>query len=123
VDQFADKVFEFISQSEKRIQENNKYEKENMEGEEEDQLDEEDLAVLKEENKNEQQLQVDLGEIIGVIFKTHKDHCRNLVQKLITTILPEVAKHDTKQKQKFLLFILDDMVEFLGPAFLGAVYP
>lgn len=123
VDQFADKVFEFIKQSENRIQENNKYEKDNMKGEEEDQLDEEDLLVLKEENKNEQQLQLDLGEIIGVIFKTHKDHCQNLAQKLINTILPEVAKHESKQKQKFLLFILDDMVEFLGPSFLGPVYP
>lgn len=72
VDQFADKVFEFIKQSENRIQDNNKYEKENMDGEEDDQLDEEDLLVLKEENKNENQLQLDLGEIIGVLFKTHK---------------------------------------------------
>jgi len=92
VDQFSDKVFEFIKQSENRIQENNKYEKENMDGEEEDQLDEEDLMVLKEENKNEQQLQLDLGEIIGVIFKTHKIFCQNLVQKLISSILPDIAK-------------------------------
>jgi hypothetical protein len=58
-----------------------------------------------------------------VLFKTHKDHCQGLAQKLINTVLPEVAKHESKQKQKFLLFILDDMVEFLGPAFLGPVYP
>jgi len=116
-------VFEFIRQSENRVQENNKYEKENMQGDEDEQLDEEDLIVLKEENKNEHQLQLDLGEIIGVIFKTHKDHCNTLTQKLITTILPEVAKFETKQKQKFLLFILDDMVEFLGPSFLGPIYP
>lgn len=68
-------MFEFIKGSEGRIQENNKYEKDNLQGDEEDQLDEEDILVLKEENKNEQQLQLDLGEIIGVIFKTHKDHC------------------------------------------------
>lgn len=96
VDQFSDKVFAFIKQSENRIQENNKYEKENMDGEEEDQLDEEDLLVLKEENKNENQLQLDLGEIIGVLFKTHKPHVNNLVQKLITTYLPELAKLESK---------------------------
>ena len=94
-----------------------------MDGEEDDQLDEEDLLVLKEENKNEQQLQLDLGEIIGVLFKTHKDHCSNLVQKLISTILPEIAKQEGKQKTKLLLFILDDMIEFLGPVFLGPMYP
>jgi len=123
VDAFAEKVFGFIQQSENRIQDNTKYEKENLEGDEEDKLDEEDLAVLKEENKNENELQVALAEIFGILFKTHKAHCSNLVQKLISTVLPEVAKSDTKQKQKFLLFILDDMVEFLGPDFLGPVYP
>jgi len=79
VDVFAAKVFEFINQSENRINENNKYEKENMDGEEEDQLDEEDLLVLKEENKNEHQLQLDLGEIFGVLFKTHKERVQNVV--------------------------------------------
>lgn len=123
VDQFSQKVFEFINQSESRVKENNKYEQENLEGEEEDQLDEEDLMVLKEENKNEQQLQLDLGELFGMLFKTHKDRCTNLVQRLITEFLPEIAKSDSKQKQKFLLFVLDDMIEYLGPSFLGPVYP
>lgn len=123
VDQFSSKIFEFIKQSENRIQENNKYEKEQMEGDDQDKLDDEDIAVLKEENKAETDLQLGLAEIIGVLFKTHKNHCKNLVHKLITEILPEVAKVDTKAKNKFLLFILDDMVEFLGPEFLGPIYP
>ena len=52
-----------------------------------------------------------------------KMSCRNLVQKLIIEVLPAVAKDDTKHKNKFLLFILDDMVEYLGPDFLGPIYP
>ncbi len=68
-------------------------------------------------------MQLGLAEIIGILFKTHKNHCKNLVHKLITQILPEVAKIDTKAKNKFLLFILDDMVEFLGPDYLGPIYP
>lgn len=123
VDQFADKIFGFIKESENRIQDNEKYEKENQEGEEEDQLDEEDILVLKEENKNENELQLSLAEILGILFKTHKMHVKNLVQKLLVDIIPLVEKQTSKQKQKFLLFILDDMVEYLGPDFLGPVYP
>lgn len=123
VDQFAKQIFDFITQSENRIQDNNKYEKENMDGDEDDQLDEEDLLVLKEENKNENQLQLDLGEILGVLFKTHKEHVRNVVQELVTNKLPQLAKLESKQKKKFMLFVLDDMVEYLGPDFLGALYP
>lgn len=58
-----------------------------------------------------------------MMFKYHKDHCQGLVQKLISTVLPEVAKDTSKAKVKFLLFILDDMVEYLGPDFLGPIYP
>jgi len=123
VDQFSGKILEFISQSENRIQDNNKYQEENAQGEEDEQLDEEDLAVLKEENKAENELQIALAEILGILFKTHKYSCRNLVQKLITEVLPAIAKDDSKHKNKFLLFILDDMVEYLGPDFLGPIYP
>jgi hypothetical protein len=47
-------------------------EKENQDGDEEDKMDEEDLMVLKEENKNEHELQISLAEIFGILFKTHK---------------------------------------------------
>ena len=57
------------------------------------------------------------------MFKTHRDSCQPLVQKLIAEVLPKVAKDTGKAKTKFLLFILDDMVEFLGPEFLGPIYP
>jgi len=42
-----------------------------MDGDEEDKLDEEDIAVLKEENKSENELQIQLAEILGILFKTH----------------------------------------------------
>ena len=56
VKMFSQKIFDFMQQSDNREQDNQKYEKENMDGDEEDRLDEEDLAVLKEENKNEHEL-------------------------------------------------------------------
>ena len=56
VDLFWKKILEFIQQSQNRIDENNKYEKENCEGDDDDKLDEEDLIVLKEENKSENEL-------------------------------------------------------------------
>ena len=56
VTQFTDKVLNFIKESENRLKENTKYESEAQAGDEEDRLDEEDLIVLKEENKNENEL-------------------------------------------------------------------
>ena len=65
---------------------------------------------MKEENKAENELQIALAEILGILFKTHKMSCRNLVQKLIIEVLPAVAKDDTKHKNKFLLFVDVDIV-------------
>jgi hypothetical protein len=42
---------------------------------------------LKEENKNEFQLQLDLGECIGALFKTHKTLVQGVVQDLLTAKL------------------------------------
>ena len=69
------------------------------------------------------ELQITLAELFGAMFKTHRDHCKNLTQKLISEILPKFANDQDKHKSKFLLFVLDDMVEFLGPDFLGPIYP
>jgi len=41
---------------------------------------------------------------------------------LIQTILPPALGSGEKQKTKFGLFVMDDMVEFLGPELLGPLY-
>jgi hypothetical protein len=80
------------------------------------------MELVKEENKSEYDLQLSIAEIIGIIFKTHKQLCGNLLQALFAGPLPEALKSTEKSKTKFALFILDDMVEFLGPEYLGNHY-
>ena len=41
------------------------------------------------------------------------------MNSLFTTLLPQAIQSGVKEKEKFALFILDDMVEFLGPEILG----
>lgn len=77
------------------------------------------MAVFKDEIKEENELQCSLVEILGLLFKTHKLHCRPLVDKVLNEILPKLTNTTDKAKQKFLLYILDDMIEYLGPEFLG----
>jgi hypothetical protein len=108
--------------SDERIKENNAMAKNEEAEDEDDQLDQEDLEVIKEENKNEYDLQLSIAEIIGIIFKTHGPLCGNLLQELFTNILPPALSSEEKQKTKFALFLLDDMVEFLGPELLGTYY-
>lgn len=78
--------------------------------------------MVKEENRSEYDLQLSISEIMGTIFKTHKGHVSNLLNVLFTTVLPGALQSEVKDKTKFVLFILDDMVEFLGPQILGQHY-
>lgn len=95
----------------------------NVDGEDEDdELDQDDLEVIKEENKSEYDLQLSIAEIFGILFKTHGTSCGNLLNELFTIILPAAFNSEEKSKTKFGLFILDDMVEFLGPEILGTQY-
>lgn len=41
---------------------------------------------------------------------------------LFSKVLQEAITSSEKQKNKFAVFIMDDMVEFLGPQYLGQQY-
>lgn len=59
---------------------------------------------------------------MGILFKTHGQLCSGLIQELFANILPPALASNEKQKTKFGLFVMDDMVEFLGPDLLGSHY-
>lgn len=123
VEALAKLLLDQYQKSDNRIKENNEVAKngENAD-DEDDQIDQDEMEVIKEENNNEYDLQLSIAEIIGIIFKTHGALCGALIHELFTNILPAAFATGEKQKTKFGLFILDDMVEFLGPALLGSNY-
>jgi hypothetical protein len=76
--------------------------------------------MIKEENKSEFDLQLSLSEVLGVLFKSHKPHAHLIITKLFQSLIPDALSSGIKEKVKFALFILDDMVEFLGVEVLGS---
>lgn len=75
--------------SNQRINENNELAKNDDKEDEDDEIDQDELEVLKEENKNEYDLQLSIAEIIGIIFKTHSTLATGIVQNLFDTLLTE----------------------------------
>lgn len=121
VDALTVQLIDMYNQSDNRIKENNEMVKKGEDDDEEDEI-EEDMELIKEENRNEYDLQLSIAETMGIIFKTHKELSATLTTQLFTQILPTAINNTEKQKQKFALFILDDMVEFLGYQYLGDNY-
>ena len=77
------------------------------------------MALIKEENSNEFDLQVAAAELMGALFKTHKESVTGLVQRLRNEIIPACFASNEQKRFKFALFILDDMIEHLGPSYFS----
>jgi len=119
VEFIGEKSISMVEKSLERVEENKKTEKEEPE-DEDDELDAEDLALLKEENNNEHDLQLAAAELMGILFKTHKNDVGPLVQKLRSEVLVQAFTSGDQKRLKFAIFILDDMVEHLGPTYFNA---
>lgn len=122
MDTFSKMFIDMYHKSDDRIKENNEMAKNEDVEDEDDAIDEDDLEVIKEENNNEYDLQLSLAEIMGILFKTHGPLCGALINELFTNIVPQALQSKEKKKIKFGLFVMDDMVEFLGPEILGVHY-
>jgi len=118
IDAIGTKCLELVEKSLQRIKENDDMKKEEPE-DEDDKLDQDDLALLKEENQNEHDLQVSLAELMGALFKTHKDFVGQLVSELTTKVIPAAFSSSEQKRYKFAIFILDDMIEHLGPTYFA----
>jgi glycyl-tRNA synthetase alpha subunit len=110
--------FRIIEKSLGRIKELEEIKEEEFE-DEDDALDVEDLNLIKEEGNNEYDLQLAAAELLGSLFKTHKAFVANIVQHLREKTLNEAFGCGIQKRMKFGLFILDDMVEHLGPSYFA----
>ena len=77
------------------------------------------MALIKEENSNEFDLQVAAAELMGALFKTHKESVSGLVARLRYEVIPACFASSEQKRFKFALFILDDMIEHLGPTYFS----
>lgn len=87
VQHLGEKAVGIVEKSLKRIAENNALPNEEVE-DEDDALDADDLALIKEENSNEFDLQIAAAEFMGALFKTHRDFVGPLVQQLRNDLIP-----------------------------------
>lgn len=118
VHELGDYAIRIINKSLDRIKELDEIKEEEPE-DEDDVLDKEDLALLKEEGKNEYDLQLAAAELLGILFKTHRAFVAQIVNTLRTETLHQAFVSGVQKRLKFGLFVLDDMVEHLGPEYFA----
>lgn len=80
--------------------------------------------MINEENDSEEDLHVAIAELIGILFKTHKELTLGFVEVIYNQILSKVLAPEVSDKMhKFGLFLIDDMIEFLGIELIPEKWP
>jgi len=78
------------------------------------------MELIKEEGQAEYDLQLTAAELLGVLFKTHRSMVSGIVHHLRSEVLVAAFGSNNQKRYKFGLFVLDDMVEHLGPTYFSA---
>ena len=81
------------------------------------------LYNIQERIKGAEDIITSFSNAIGSLFKTHKEFSMEIAQKMITDVLPTYFNEKASNFEKKVgLFIMDDMVEFLGQELLGQIW-
>lgn len=99
-----------------------KHSRRTKEGEEEDDDEDQDEEIegLEEDIEEIESIQSVLSDNIGFSFKTHKDISQDIVSYIISNWLPKYFRKDASNFEISMgIFIIDDMMEYLGQQFLG----
>lgn len=106
LDDLSSKILKLLAESDKR-----KTEMKDMRQLDEDEEDNHTKTLEQEE----EELHIGIADLIGVLFKTHKEMTIPLVNILYTQVLTKVLQPNMSDKlYKFGLYLIDDMIEFLG---------
>ena len=76
---------------------------------------------INELNKEEEDsLHTSISEVLGALFKTHKAHSLTIVDFLYSNVLSKfLTPESTVEDHKFAIFVIDDVIEFLGETMAG----
>ena len=87
---------------------------------------EEEIALdnIKEGIEGVEDIITAFSDAIGALFKTHKEFSMEIAKKMISEVLPKYFQQNASNFEKKMgLFIMDDMVEFLGQELLVQIWP
>ena len=93
------------------------------EEEDDDSTEMENLQNIKDEIDEIENVVTSFTDVVGAIFKSHKELSLPIIKKMLTEVLPKYLNDTSSNFEKKMgLFILDDMVEFLGQQLLSEVW-
>lgn len=80
-----------------------------------EEIDLDEMEILKERINKEEDLQIAIAQLIGILFKTHRNLCLKFAEFLYNEVVLRVCHPNLSDKiHKLCLALIDDMIEYLG---------
>ena len=88
-----------------------------------DDSDDENLDELIDEDiESLENIQSEIADIIGILFKTHKALSGDIINIIIKDVLPKYVNSTSNFETKMGLYITDDLIEYLGQETLNNIW-
>lgn len=78
--------------------------------------------LIKNEIENIENIQIEICDVIGILFKTHKNKCEQIIEQIINNIIPSYLNSKDNFKIKISLYLIDDLIEYIGQEKLGNIF-
>ena len=73
---------------------------------------------IEEEIEIIEDIQMEIVDIFGILLKTHKDKCNNIIEQIIQKFIPFLINSKEDLYIKLALSSCDDLIEYLGQEYL-----
>jgi len=70
--------------------------------------------IIEKEIKNIEDIQIEIGENISILLKTHKNRCDQIIDKIINNLIPSYLNSNNNFEIKIALYLSDDLIEYIG---------
>ena len=116
------KIFENLEK--KRLNLISKKDKKNIKKKSpDDDSDDENLnELINEDIESIENIQSEIADVIGLLFKTHKPISDDIIKIILQNVLPKYINSTSNFELKMGLYITDDLIEYLGQEILNNVW-
>lgn len=114
-----------IGETQDELEENRKSGNNKIYSDDEEDSDEDEIIdELDREVEEVEDVLVSIADVMGSMFKTHKENTLDVVNLLLNTLLPKYFQTNASNFEvKMGIYIVDDMIEFLGQELLPKIWP
>ena len=76
--------------------------------------------LIEEDIESLENIQSEIADLIGILFKTHKNSSQEIVKIILEKLIPNFLSQNTNFEIKMAIYLIDDLIEFLGENYLSS---